>query len=347
MGSRMYDKETGRLAQYGLNQQVQIARENWTTPLADDTNIRKNKFAQGGTPLSMQASNWPTPKVNDMDQDPEKARERMRKREEQGLTTGGIRNLTSDAKNWPTPGANEDRADNYTVETSQRHLEEGRQVHLAQVVKMNWPTPTTQETPHEDMELTDTGRRKTKDGEDSHSLNLQDVTANWPTPNTRDTRRGCNQKQLATEVDKWQTPQSRDYKGPNTGFQEMLPNQVQQWPTPTVAEADKIGNRPNYGQQGLSNHPAIVGYPEREKMSKSRKSDGNSTNPDILSIHQDQETGTDGHTCSPSCRRLNPLFAEHLMGLPLGWTSVSGPLEMGLYRQWQHSLSENLRKSYR
>ena len=36
-----------------------------------------------------------------------------------------------------------------------------------------------------------------------HSLRLQDQVRNpklWPTPNTRDTRRGCNQRQLATEI---------------------------------------------------------------------------------------------------------------------------------------------------
>lgn len=40
--------------------------------------------------------------------------------------------------------------------------------------KPMWPTPTTQETPHKDIELTESGRRKSKDGKSSHSLNLQD-----------------------------------------------------------------------------------------------------------------------------------------------------------------------------
>ena len=268
MGSRMYDKETGRLAQYGLNQQVQIARENWTTPLADDTNIRKNKFAQGGTPLSMQASNWPTP--NTMDELPPRSEAANKER----FTTG--------------------------QRAGRKHPDNLREFVHSEMHPENWPTPTTQETPHEDMELTDTGRRKTKDGEDSHSLNLQDVTANWPTPNTRDTRRGCNQKQLATEVDKWPTPNASEHK---------------------------------YRMQGNSQQSNGLTATARKSL--------------YLSTPRDQETGTDGHTCSPSCRRLNPLFAEHLMGLPLGWTSVSGPLEMGLYRQWQHSLSELLWKSYR
>jgi DNA-cytosine methyltransferase len=40
--------------------------------------------------------------------------------------------------------------------------------------RINWPTPTTQDTPHKDIELTESGRRKSKDGKSSHSLNLQD-----------------------------------------------------------------------------------------------------------------------------------------------------------------------------
>ena len=43
------------------------------------------------------------------------------------------------------------------------------------------------------------------------------------------------------------------------------------WPTPTVAEAGKIGKTP-YGQKGLSNHPEVIGEViTRPKMNKSRK----------------------------------------------------------------------------
>lgn len=41
------------------------------------------------------------------------------------------------------------------------------------------------------------------------------------------------------------------------------------WPTATVAEGGKIGCQPNYGQKGLSNHPAIVGPTLREPLNKS------------------------------------------------------------------------------
>jgi len=40
--------------------------------------------------------------------------------------------------------------------------------------RINWATPTTQDIPHKDIQLTESGRRKSKDGNSSHSLNLQD-----------------------------------------------------------------------------------------------------------------------------------------------------------------------------
>ena len=52
--------------------------------------------------------------------------------------------------------------------------------------KSMWPTPTCQEVEHPDAELTETGRRKSKDGNSSHSLNLADSVKQWPTPTTRD-----------------------------------------------------------------------------------------------------------------------------------------------------------------
>ena len=60
----------------------------------------------------------------------------------------------------------------------------------------------------------------------------------WPTPNTRDTRRGCNQKQLATEVDRWPTPTSTERSGtnPNTGKGEGLSKTAKMWPTPNAHE---------------------------------------------------------------------------------------------------------------
>ena len=65
-----------------------------------------------------------------------------------------------------------------------------------------------------------------------------------------------------------------------------------------------------------------------------------------LSIPHAPTTMKDGHTCSPSCRRLNPLFAEMLMGLPQGWSDDSEPLATGLFQQWRHSLGRVLAGLY-
>ena len=76
---------------------------------------------------------------------------------------------------------------------------------------------------------------------------------NWQTPRVSDERDGSR---------------NRIYK-PEAQLREQVMRQ-ENWPTPTTAEAEKISNQPNYGQKGLSNHPAIVGDTEREKLAKSR-----------------------------------------------------------------------------
>jgi len=81
---------------------------------------------------------------------------------------------------------------------------------------------------------------------------------------------------------------------------------LQQWPTVTVQEAGKIACRPNFGQKGLSNHPAIQGKPTRDKLNKSR--DGQ---PDL----------NRSNTIGKSQGQLNPDWVEQLMGIPLGWTN--------------------------
>jgi hypothetical protein len=229
-------------------------------------------------------------------------------------------------------------------------------------------------------------------------VKLKDATATWPTP---------DMEQGNTEQN-WGTPNTLDYLPPRSyeamkkqarngarknrnhpgnlreqihplmhqAYQEAKEEVATNWPTPTTAEAGKISNNANYGQMGLSNHPAIVGKPDRVPMKKSRAGDGQKTTktknwptpvsrdrlgmdssgkknphkpPELYhSILPAQPNTKDGHDCSLSCRRLSPLFAEMLMGLPLGWTNDSEPLEMELFRQWQLMLGHILieRMSY-
>jgi hypothetical protein len=93
------------------------------------------------------------------------------------------------------------------------------------------------------------------------------------------------------------------------------------WPTSTVAEGGKIGCQPNYGQKGLSNHPAIVGQPDQANHStsgKSRESQG----------------------------KLNPNWVEQLMGLPVGWTDLGSWATESSRLQQPKPLSHSSRESY-
>ncbi len=130
-------------------------------------------------------------------------------------------------------------------------------------------------------------------------------------------------------------------------------------PTPTAAEGTKIPSAANYGQLGLSNHPAIVGEPTRPKGQKSRRNtsgppspgsgplaltdpstDGNPRGPlwptprtitgGPESAERKQELGrTESGGGDLQSRvntptgKLNPAWVEHLMGTPNGWTQLS------------------------
>jgi len=203
---------------------------NWTTPLADDTGTRKNKFAQGGSALSYQANNWPTPRQRDH--------------------KDGMASTTS--------------------------LVNGKFVRTSNT----------------------TGTK--------YGAGLDGAAANWPTPRSSD------------DVNRYETENWRGEDLPSEShvWRETVQKEIQKWGTPA--------------------HRDYKGFDGPGKKNKGKPSET------YLSIHQDPMTQKDGHTCSVSCRRLNPLFAEHLMGLPLGWTCVSEPLEMELYQQWQQELSSFL-----
>lgn len=173
----------------------------------------------------------------------------------------------------------------------------------------------------------------------------------WPTPTTKDGKRGDDfedfkrrQKEKADQgialhfplnlaVQKWPTPRSsvrgdapaeRVRKSPDLAAvvnieEERLADTPQIWPTPTTSEGTKHGSRPNFAQRSLSNHPAIVGEPTREKMHQSQAGDGLSTTPD------DQ---------TPKAHPLlNADWVEYLMGVPIGWTSLE-PLPEAAFQEW-------------
>jgi hypothetical protein len=72
---------------------------------------------------------------------------------------------------WPTPRAQEPGRTTKGYGRGLAELVEGKK---QLEPKRVWPTPTTQEIEHPNMNLSSTGRRLTKDGTDSHSIGLAD-----------------------------------------------------------------------------------------------------------------------------------------------------------------------------
>jgi DNA (cytosine-5)-methyltransferase 1 len=123
----------------------------------------------------------------------------------------------------------------------------GKSVWLAQgALPMIWPTPTTQEVEHPQAELTETGRRKSKNGNTSHSLGLADAVQMWPTPvasdawtgdlkSTQQTEGSRHSLNLSTAVLQWPTPTANGWG--STGHRAMLDKQITQGFMP---ESDKL-----------------------------------------------------------------------------------------------------------
>ena len=122
----------------------------WPTPVADDTGLRKKKYSQGGTPLSLAAQEpqmWATPRTTDATGGPRKLDERGRRISQNNLNLVFGANSADQIRMWPTPHANchtgpgnQGRAGGDNIQTA---------------VKM-WPTPTANEdaagTPNGNMQ---------------------------------------------------------------------------------------------------------------------------------------------------------------------------------------------------
>jgi len=166
--------------------------------------------------------------------------------------------------------------------------------HLEQ--QQMWPTPTTQEIEHPQAELTATGRRKTKDGTNSHSLNLADTVQQMlPTPTERDWKGGHG-----TLVKK----NGKYYRVSNTTgtrFGARLDAVVEKeqetaqemWPTP----------RQRDWKDGTSVPPSRI------------------KNPGLMALPQKVISESETQQKQSEIKlHLNPTWVEALMGFPPGWT---------------------------
>jgi len=193
--------------------------------------------------------------------------------------------------------------------------------------------------------------------EDSASLLSED----WPTPAA--THYGSSQNGINGIGGANERPSAR-----TPGLQMRV--RMEDWPTPSVMEAYKVGNRANYGQKALSNHPEIVGLPQREKAEKNdntaqywptatagdAKSSGSRNTPDSQAkpgtsltdaIREDGGTGRLGRdnlntTGNPPV--LSPAWVSTLMGFDPNWLRVS---DASLSELWETQWSRKSRMKSR
>jgi len=95
VGHRCYDKETGRLAQTGLTQQVEMA--NWLTPKSCDG---RDKGTTVGDMLENQVKDWPTPTIPNREPEFDKSHR---------PNSGGIDLQSTALQQWASPQANDDK----------------------------------------------------------------------------------------------------------------------------------------------------------------------------------------------------------------------------------------------
>jgi len=157
-----------------------------------------------------------------------------------------------------------------------------------------WPTPTTQEIEHDGMRVTHTGRRLTKDGKNSHSMNLADSV-------------------------KFPTPMASDWKNKNYSRDYTLGNSKYLWPTP---RASNPGSRPN-GKGGK-----ILAEEVKKSMFPTPGTTGLSNGSgNCGKINELYEQGVISDEERRSMRsgnggQLSADWVELLMGYPLGFTDI-------------------------
>ena len=145
----------------------------------------------------------------------------------------------------------------------------------------------------------------------SAHLTREKECSSWATPNTMDYLPQRSEEALHRQATTTRKGRTR----PANLREQVNPKAVevyQSWPTPDVAQAQKVSNRPNYGQLGLANHPAVHGVDvSRPRQKKDR-----------AGLSGQDQTSTTGKN-PEQFGVLNPAWVEQLMGLPSGWTELT------------------------
>lgn len=264
----------------------------------------------------------------------------------------------------------ENRYSNMSLETWKKEVIKQRglwsqrmklELHTNGRESLSWPTPNQRDHMGKRRKLTN-GENISNTTGTKFGMDLNQAIEHWPTPDATNISDGVpwevTEKQMmerrkrTKEAMKEGKVKAGSGRSPNLAMKVQREIYKNNWPTPTVAEAGKISNKPNYGQKGLSNHPSIVGETIREKGKKDRKGEKSWPTPqtsdknaaadptrkehrtqlrDVETNHlpngrqdlaQDNTDGKNHGSLVQKKMKLNPNWVEQLMGLPVGWTQL-------------------------
>jgi len=253
---------------------------------------------------------WATP--NTMDSLPSRSYEAMMRQ----ATTGG-------RKNRRRPGNLREQIDPLMQQAyDEARAKANNQEFKREIEPKMWATPTTQEIEHPNAELTESGRRLSKDKKSSHSLNLADQVKMWPTPTTKGYGH-ASEGQVANLLKKVQDGTITMKEAEQMVGLQTLENHrtyKKMWPTPNASDSKQANMKDGHDIKkgylrgvvkmyptptaSLEKHSTKEAYWEN-RIQKGRQED--------IQMRVYKETGSGS---------LNPQWVEWLMGYPEGWTDL-------------------------
>ena len=176
------------------------------------------------------------------------------------------------------------------------------------------PTPTTQEIEHPNMKLTKTGRRLSKDGKSSHSLNLADTVRIWRTPDAHSGRGASSKERMKMKLE----------KGMPISLNDQVAHPNLMWPTPraSAAMAENIENIQRRGtERGKLEERVALRWPT--PTTNDAKNNGGASQLRQREKAYGKNLNAVVAERSQTGGALNPVWVEWLMAYPKGWTDLN------------------------
>lgn len=290
------------------------ATRNWPTPMAADSGRHSGTYARGNPTLVSEASQWPTPLASEGQQGYQR-RHPDRVSQQQSLSTIASRLFwpTATSRDWKNPSGG---ARAFEREDGKNRIDQ------IERVTAFWPTPMA--TPYGSSQ---NGINATRPSAGTPSLERQasDLSELWPTPTTRDS---ADSRRATARTEAWTSnpgmtlidaiwiwfgysPSHPDQEiaisGPSS--LDAVPSLRQRWPSPTVMDASGFHGQPDEGRTSPNSGQTLAGSTEGPERR----------------------------------RKLNPIFVEWLMGLPIGWSDPLLGIDRTAFALWETASSLWLR----